>query len=48
MSVSDIFEKKERFFRDLEEKTTLKILKNEKGVVSLGGVRSLTKDKREF
>ena len=48
MSVSDIFEKKgERFFRDLEEKTTLKILKNEKGVVSLGGCAFINKKIRE-
>ena len=48
MSVSDIFEKKgERFFRDLEEKTTLKILKNEKGVVSLGGGAFINKKIRE-
>ena len=38
MSISDIFEKKgEMFFRDFEEKTTLKILKKKKIVVSLGG-----------
>ena len=38
MSISDIFEKKgEDYFRNLEEKITLKCLKKIKNVVSLGG-----------
>jgi len=38
MSVSEIFEKKgESYFRDLEEKITLKSLKKIKNVISLGG-----------
>ena len=38
MSISEIFEKKgENFFRHLEEKITLKCLKKNKSVVSLGG-----------
>ena len=48
MSISDIFEKKgEKFFRDFEEKTTLKVLKKEKGVVSLGGGAFINKKIRE-
>ena len=48
MSISDIFEKKgEKFFRDFEEKTTLKILKKEKGIVSLGGGAFINKKVRE-
>ena len=36
MSISDIFEQKgEKFFRDFEEKTTLKILKKKLIVISL-------------
>ena len=38
MSISEIFEKKgENYFRNLEEKITLKCLKKIKNVVSLGG-----------
>ena len=38
MSISEIFKKKgEVFFRDLEEKITLKCLKEIKNIVSLGG-----------
>ena len=38
MSVSDIFKKKgENYFRNLEEKITLKSLKKIKNVISLGG-----------
>ena len=38
ISISQIFEKKgENYFRNLEEKITLKALKNLKNVVSLGG-----------
>ena len=38
MSVSKIFEKKgENYFRNLEEKITLKYLKKIKNVISLGG-----------
>ena len=38
MSVSEIFEKKgEDYFRNLEEKITLKYLKRIKNVISLGG-----------
>ena len=38
MSISEIFEKKsEAYFRNLEEKVTLKCLKKNKNVVSLGG-----------
>jgi shikimate kinase len=38
MKISNIFEKKgENYFRNLEEKITLKILKASTGVISLGG-----------
>ena len=38
MSISEIFENKgEDYFRDLEEKITLKVLKNLKNIISLGG-----------
>jgi shikimate kinase len=38
MSISEIFEKKgENYFRNLEEKTTLRCLKKIKNVISLGG-----------
>ncbi len=38
MNVSKIFEiKGENFFRDVEKKITLDILKNKKGVIALGG-----------
>ena len=48
MSISDIFEKKgEKFFRDFEEKTTLKILKKKKAVISLGGGAFINRKIRE-
>ena len=48
MSISDIFEKKgEKFFRDFEEKTTLKILKKKLIVISLGGGAFINKKIRE-
>ena len=48
MNISDIFEKKgEKFFRDVEEKTTLKILKKKWIVVSLGGGAFINKKIRE-
>ena len=48
MSISDIFEKKgEKFFRDIEEKTTLKILKKKWIVISLGGGAFINKKIRE-
>ena len=48
MNISDIFEKKgEGFFRDFEEKTTLKILKKKKIVVSLGGGAFINKKIRD-
>ena len=48
MSISDIFEKKgEEFFRDFEEKTTLKILKKKRIVISLGGGAFINKKIRE-
>ena len=38
MSISEIFQKKgEKFFRNFEEKITLKVLKKEKTIISLGG-----------
>ena len=38
MSITEIFDKKgENYFRDLEEKITLKSLKKNKNVISLGG-----------
>ena len=48
MSISDIFEKKgEKFFRDVEEKTTLKILKKKWIVISLGGGAFINRKIRE-
>ena len=48
MSISDIFKKKgEKFFRDFEEKTTIKILKKKNAVVSLGGGAFINKKIRE-
>ena len=47
MSISDIFEKKgEKFFRDIEEKTTLKILKKN-GSLYLWEVERLSIEKLE-
>ena len=38
MTISEIFQKKgEKFFRNFEERITLKLLKKEKNVISLGG-----------
>ena len=38
MNIYDIFQKKgEKFFRTLEEKITLKILRKHKTIISLGG-----------
>ena len=48
MSISDIFEKRgEKFFRDFEEKTTLRILKKKKIIVSLGGGAFINKKIRD-
>jgi len=48
MSISVIFQKKgEKFFREFEEKTTLKILKKKWIVVSLGGGAFINKKIRE-
>ena len=48
MSISDIFKKKgEKFFRDFEEKTTLKILKKKRVVISLGGCAFINRKVRE-
>ena len=48
MNVSKIFEKNgESFFRELEEKITLKILKKKNIVVSLGGGTFLNKNIRD-
>ena len=48
MNISVIFEKKgEKFFRDFEEKTTLKILKKKWIVISLGGGAFINKKIRE-
>ena len=48
MKISEIFEKKgEKFFRDFEEKTTLKILKKRNVVISLGGGAFMSKKVRE-
>ena len=48
MSISDIFEKKgEKFFREFEEKITLKVLKKKETVVSLGGGAFMNKNIRK-
>jgi len=48
MSISKIFESKgEVFFREIEESTTLKILKKSKSVISLGGGAFLNKKIRK-
>ena len=45
MKISKIFEiKGENFFRDIEKKITLNILKNKKGVIALGGGAFITRD----
>ena len=47
-SISDIFKNKgEKFFREFEEKITLKILKKENVVISLGGGAFLNKKVRK-
>ena len=44
MKISKIFEVKgENFFRDIEKKITLNILKSKKGVVALGGGAFITR-----
>ena len=48
MTISDIFEKKgEKFFRDFEEKTTLKILKKKGAIIALGGGGFINKKIRQ-
>ena len=48
MKISEIFEKKgETFFREFEEKVTLKVLKKNTIVVSLGGGAFINKNIRE-
>ena len=48
LKINDIFEKKgETYFRNLEEKITLKILKNSRSVISLGGGSFLNKTIRK-
>ena len=48
MSISEIFQKKgEKFFRNVEEKITLKFLKKKNIVVSLGGGAFINKKIRE-
>ena len=48
MSITDIFEKKgEKFFREFEEKITLKVLKKKETVVSLGGGAFMNKKIRD-
>ena len=45
MKISKIFEKKgEKYFREIEEKITLKLLKNKNCVISLGGGAFLNKN----
>jgi len=47
-TISEIFKNKgENFFRQAEEKITLKILKNKKGIISLGGGAFLNKKIRQ-
>ena len=44
MTISEIFETKgEKFFRDFEEKITLKILKKKQVIIALGGGAFLNK-----
>ena len=48
MTISDIFEEKgEKFFRDFEEKTTLKILKKKGSIIALGGGGFINKKIRQ-
>ena len=45
MSILEIFEKKgENYFREIEEKTTLKVLKGKNNIISLGGGAFLNKN----
>ena len=47
LKIHDIFQKKgENYFRDIEEKITLKLLKREKKIISLGGGAFLNKNIR--
>ena len=47
MNISEIFKKRgEKYFRDLEEKITLKVLKNDNHVISLGGGSFINKKVR--
>ena len=48
LNINDIFEKKgEKFFRDVEEKITLKFLRNKKQIISLGGGGFINKNIRK-
>ena len=48
LKIYDIFEKKgEEYFRNLEEKITLKLLKNKKNIISLGGGGFINKNVRK-
>ena len=48
LKIYDIFEKKgENFFREIEEKITLKFLKNKKQIISLGGGGFMNKNIRK-
>ena len=48
LKIYNIFEKKgEEYFRNLEEKITLKILKNKKNIISLGGGGFINKNIRK-
>ena len=48
MSINDIFKNKgEKFFREIEEKETIKLLKSKKNILALGGGAFLNKNIRE-
>ena len=48
LKISEIFEKKgENYFRNIEEKITLKLLKNKEKIISLGGGAFLNKNIRK-
>ena len=48
LRIYDIFEKKgENFFREIEEKITLKLLKNKEQIISLGGGGFINKNIRK-
>ena len=48
MSINDIFKNKgEKFFREVEEKETIKLLKRKKNILALGGGAFLNKNIRE-